>query len=172
MKTEDVGKGKGKGKEKKTRGCFLVFGVLCVSFLWASIYLPSYLSYRERKKVDEHFIKEDKGVVKDRRTGLEWYAGPDKNTNWNEAKSWIENLNVAGGGWRMPTRKELKYLYQKGVGIRNMTPLLKTTGWWVWTSETKGSSSAWGFHFIHGGEYFSSRDELQKKRGFAVRSRR
>jgi Tfp pilus assembly protein PilE len=43
MKTEDDGK----GKVKKTRGCFLVFGALFVSFLLVSIYLPSYISYRE-----------------------------------------------------------------------------------------------------------------------------
>ena len=49
MKTEDDGK----GKVKKTRGCFLVFGALFVSFLCASIYLPSYLSYRERKQYEK-----------------------------------------------------------------------------------------------------------------------
>ncbi len=60
---------------------------------------------------DDRFTAYDNGVVKDTETGFEWYAGPDKDTSWNEAKRWVESLNVAGGGWRMPTRKELKALY-------------------------------------------------------------
>ena len=81
---------------------------------------------------DERFIANDNGTVEDTKTGLEWYAGPDKNTSLREAKSWVENLTVADGGWRMPTRKELQTLYKKGAGGRNMTPLLKTTGWDIW----------------------------------------
>ena len=95
---------------------------------------------------DRWFVAYNNGVVYDKETGLEWYAGPDRDTNWNEAKSWVENLTIVGGGWRMPTWKELKTLYIKGEGGRNMTPLLKTTGWWVWSGKTKGSSSAW----LHG----------------------
>ena len=120
------------------------------------------------------------GVVYDKNTGLEWIAGPDKDTSWNDAKKWVENLTVSGGGWRMPTRKELKTLYKKGAGERNMTPLLKTTGWWVWSGETKDSSSAWGFDFYNGYEewssraivYWGGRDSSSIGRGFAVRSRR
>ena len=111
------------------------------------------------------------GVVYDKNTGLEWLAGPDGNTTWNEARSWVNNLTV-GGGWRMPTRKELKALYQKGAGTRNMTPLLETTGWWVWSGETRGSSAAWGFYFSHGREYWRLRRCANNLRGFAVRSRR
>jgi hypothetical protein len=111
-------------------------------------------------------------VVYDKSTGLEWYAGPDRNTKWNEAKTWVERLNVAGGGWRMPTTNELKALYQKGVGTRNMTPLLKTTGLYVWSIETKDSSSAWLFSFGNGYMFWHGRTFSNNGRGFAVRSRR
>jgi len=134
---------------------------------------------RERKygkKIKEvgHFVKYSSDVVYDKNTSLEWYAGPDKNATWNEAKKWAENLNVAGGGWRMPTRKELQSLYKKGTGERNMTPLLKTTGWWVWSSETRGSSSVMVFNFDYGGfGYWDGRDHAYHgRRGFAVRSRK
>ncbi|MBC8427233.1 MAG: DUF1566 domain-containing protein [Deltaproteobacteria bacterium] len=113
------------------------------------------------------------GVVSDLRTGLQWKAGPDKNVNWNEARSWVRSLNLDGGGWRMPTTDELKTLYKQGAGKRNMTPLLKTTGWDVWSGETKGSSSAWAFHFRDGGGrhwYFRNTPHLPG-RAFAVRSR-
>lgn len=75
------------------------------------------------------------GVVRDTETGLEWVAGPDKNTSWMEAKFWVQGLELDGGGWRIPTELELKSLYKNGLGSRNMTPLLKTTGWWVWSGE-------------------------------------
>jgi len=121
---------------------------------------------------DGNYIKYASGMVYDKNTGLEWYAGPDKDTDFNEAKAWVENLTVAGGGWRMPTRKELKTLYQKGVGTRYMTPLLKTTGWYVWSGETSGYSSAWDFYFASGRhEFWGSRvTSNSSRRGFAVRS--
>jgi hypothetical protein len=60
-----------------------------------------------------------------------------------------------------------------GVGSFNMTPLLKTTEWWVWSDETKESSSAWFFLFFYGGdEYCSSRGLSSDGRDFAVRSRK
>ena len=128
------------------------------------------------KKVIAHdgtFIAYASGVVYDTNTSLEWYAGPDKNTNWNEAKRWVENLTIAGGGWRMPTREELKTLYGKGAGTRNMSPLLKTTGWWVWSGETRNPSEAWAFTFSYGGpRSWEFRDPSYYGRGFAVRSRR
>jgi len=112
------------------------------------------------------------GVVYDKNTGLEWYAGPDKGTKWNDAKFWAGSLNVAGGGWRMPTRKELKSLYKGMAGTRNMTSLLKTTGWHVWSGETEGYSSAWNFNFRYHSEFWSDREISGDFRGFAVRSRR
>ena len=138
---------------------------------------------------DGIFIAYASGVVYDKKTGLEWYAGPDNATTWNEAKAWVESLNVAGGGWRLPRPEELKTLYKKGAGKRNMTPLLKATGWWVWSIEMGGtklpldsnndddedgyipSGVARFFNFASGSEsrfYKSS----SAHRGFAVRSRR
>ena len=120
---------------------------------------------------DGDFILDRTGIVFDKKANLEWYAGPDVYKKWNKAKKWAENLTVAGGGWRMPTRKELKTLYKQGTGERNMTPLLKTTGWWVWSGETRGLS-AWYFRFFFGVERRYYRDYSDNGRGFAVRSRR
>ena len=122
---------------------------------------------------DGHYVFYKNGIVYDEKTNLEWMAGPDKNTSWNEAKVWVESLSVEGGGWRMPTREELKTLYQEGAGSRNMTPLLKTTGWWVWSGETKGAESAWAFFFRFGNEPWSLRENSGTTfRSFAVRSRK
>jgi len=121
---------------------------------------------------DGRFIKYPNGVVCDNKTGLEWYAGPDKETNWKRAEQWAKRLQVAGGGWRLPAIKELEALYEKDVGTRNMTPLLKTTGWYVWSGETKGSSSAWGFAFSYSRKYWDTRDSPSDGQAFAVRSRK
>lgn len=137
--------------------------------------IPAGVSGSEAKEAgrDGTFIAYVTGVVYDKNAGLEWIAGPDRNTNWYAAKKWVESLNVAGGGWRMPTRDELKTLYQKDAGARNMTPLLKTTGWYVWSGETMGSSSAWALDLFYGGsEYWTTRATSSYGRGFAVRSRK
>jgi hypothetical protein len=59
------------------------------------------------KKVFLKAIAYENGIVEDRMTGLEWKAGPDKDNTWDEARSWVQRLNVDGGGWRMPTMDEL-----------------------------------------------------------------
>ena len=122
------------------------------------------------------------GIVKDTKTGLEWKVGPDKDTDWYEAKSWVQSLTLDGGGWRMPTMDELEGLYRKGAGNRNMTPLLKTSGYFVWSGKTEDShGGVWLFEFYSGnrdwlypnsGRFFSHRDRRSYSgRAFAVRSR-
>jgi hypothetical protein len=100
-------------------------------------------SNKTTEAIDEdRFIAYNNGVVKDTKTGLEWYAGPDESTTWVGAKRLVASLNkdeFAGGGLRMPAKEELKTLYQEVVGTRNMTPLLKTTGQFVWSDKTEGS---------------------------------
>ena len=110
------------------------------------------------------------GIVRDTKTYLEWKAGPNKDTIWNEAKSWVQSLDLGGDGWRLPTMDELEGLYKKGAGKRNMTHLLKTTGWWVWSGETEGSSCAWDFCFYDGSRCWNNYNASILKRVFAVRS--
>ncbi len=125
--------------------------------------------YKVHEALSERFAARDNGVVLDTKHGLEWFVGPDKDTTWNEAKSWTESLSVDGGGWRMPARDELSSLYTKGTRSRNMSPLLKTTGGFVWTGETVGSSYAWGFCFEIGDGYWPLCTYSDTARGFAVR---
>ena len=116
-------------------------------------------------KRDGIYVAYANGIVKDTNTGLEWKAGPDKNTTWDEARSWVESLSLDGGGWRMPTMGELAGLYRDGTGDRNMTPLLRTSGWYIWSEGSGG-----GFAFSDGGGFWGYRGS-HKGRAFAVRSR-
>ena len=122
---------------------------------------------------DGAFVAYATGVVYDKNTGLEWLAGPDRDTTWDEANTWVANLTVAGRGWRMPTREELRTLYQEGAGTRNMTPLLKTTGWYVLSDDTKTVSEVFVYNFTYGSDgWWTGKNESLKNRGFAVRSQR
>ena len=117
---------------------------------------------------DDHYVKYANGVVYDSKTGLEWIPGPGRNLSWDEAKEWAKCLEIDGSGWRMPTRKELETLYQEGKGKRNMTRLLETAAWWVWSAEHDDSMSSSLFDFSRGTRDWHSRTP----RAYAVRTRK
>jgi hypothetical protein len=122
---------------------------------------------------DGRFEKLANGVVHDTRTGLEWYAGPEHDTDYSAAKRWIKSLKIDGGGWRMPTVEELKSLYQKGIGKRNRTSLLDTTARYVWTGDSRVSSKP--YDFDSNTTYAGRLDRqywLYNTRAFAVRARK
>jgi hypothetical protein len=134
---------------------------------------PKEVNPKEIVARDGKIVKYANDVVYDKETNLEWYAGPDKQTSWYEAKKWVRSLNFDGGGWRMPTKYELSTLFELGVGTRNMTPLLFTTGWSVWSGESKDSSMVWYYHFVNGVEaYTGPAPPIDYTRCFAVRSRK
>jgi hypothetical protein len=88
------------------------------------------------KDRDGYYVLRANGIVLDKRNGLEWLAGPDEDVNWEMAVMWVENLKNSsigpgGKGWRFPTPQELESLYEEGLGTRNLTSLLKTTGWYI-----------------------------------------
>lgn len=124
---------------------------------------------------DVRFIIKSNGVILDKKTGLEWYAGPDQDTSWWKTKSWIESLAVEGGGWRLPTMAELRGLYQKDVGIGkyNIDPLFELYTCCVWSNKTEGSDIAWGFGYnLKGYPTREPKSWSRGRRAFAVRSRR
>ena len=143
--------------------------------LFATLLVASFSYAADEAKIiakDDQYVSYENGIVYDEKTNLEWVAGHDKDTPWDKAKAWVESLSVEGGGWRMPTKEELKALYKKGAGERNMTPLFKITGWRVWSNEIEGESAAWYFNFIDGDYTWGPRESEGNPRAFAVRSRK
>ena len=120
---------------------------------------------------DGRFFAGNKGFVLDTKRDLEWIARPGKAITWDEARSWVENLTVDGGGWRMPTLEELWRIHQKGVGVRNRTMLLKAFGWYVWSDRSR-RHTAWAYEFMAEGEAVELRRSTDGAWAFAVRSRR
>jgi hypothetical protein len=99
---------------------------------------------------DGRYKKSSEGIIWDSKTNLEWFVGPDEDTLWAQAKAWMESLTMDSGGWRMPSIEELRGLYQKGKGGRNMDHIFVTTGYWVWSCVEERGSSTWGFDFRYG----------------------
>jgi hypothetical protein len=120
---------------------------------------------------DGQLVLYDTGVVFDTDSGLEWYAGPHRGMSWIEAKKWVTGLDAFGGGWRMPEQNELDAVRRIGDGVNNITPLLNTSGYWIWTGQTKDSSSRWIFSFSYGGEGWNGQAPADGGRAIAVRIR-
>ena len=150
----------------------LILSMFLSAILWVAGFPEAAFCASGGNNKSGRFIKTADGAVKDTRTGLEWVVGPDRDMTWDQARAWVQGLQIPGGGWRMPTVAEIKALYEKGKGDCNITPLLKTTGWGVWSGETKGSSSAWYFSCDVGIGGWYGRDYSSGGRAFAVRSRR
>jgi hypothetical protein len=118
------------------------------------------------------FTRAANGVIIDRTTGLDWYVCPNQDNNWHQAKAWVENLTVAGGGWRLPTVPELQAIYQKGASPTNMDPVFHTTRVWVWSGQMHDTRTAWGFAFYSGLVNSHGLDYGYGRLAFAVRSHR
>jgi hypothetical protein len=129
-----------------------------------------------RETRDQRYTVSAKGVIKDRKTGLEWVVGEDYQvTSYNKAEAWVHDCKIAGGGWRMPTEEELKGLYVEGLGTRNIDPVFETTGWGVYAALSPGESAsgAWPWSFEFGGGYVNPEPSSRmhgRGRAFAVRT--
>lgn len=89
---------------------------------------------------DNRYKKSQDGIIWDTATKLEWLVGPDKDTNWLEAKEWVDGLKTFDGGrWRLPLAGELQKLYQKGKSRYNIDPFFAMSGSWVWSGDIAGS---------------------------------
>ncbi len=120
---------------------------------------------------DGNLVRESTGVIYDTDTGLEWYPGPDRAMTWQQAHDWVAALATLGGGWRMPARHELDALHRIGDGVRNLTPLVPHTGYWVWAGPSADRSSRWLYGFGYGGEGWSGQAPANGGRAMAVRIR-
>ncbi|MCA1558116.1 MAG: DUF1566 domain-containing protein [Acidobacteria bacterium] len=124
------------------------------------------------------------GSIKDTRTGLEWYVGPDRNVTWHEAQQWITTLAECGGGWRMPSIDEVRALYNPsasaGTGFylngryypAHIDPAFNRIGGgsWVWSGERAGADEARAFNLNQGiAVTYSTMNTYYATRAFAVR---
>lgn len=122
---------------------------------------------------DARFTFKD-GVIDDSEYGLQWVPAPDLAMNHYQAEKYVRSLILAGDGWRLPTRAELRSIYDASKpGLVDLK--FKVGGKLVWSSEVDSDPSiAWYFNFYSGGEYKYTRDPACNEYFYslAVRSRR
>lgn len=133
----------------------------------------------QHKPDTPRFTHDRQGVVTDNHTGLQWYYFcPDKGgLDWFEAESWVRNLMVSGGGWRMPTRSELAGLGTKKSEGCHLDPdfigeQLFFSCAAVWSGFIRDSSTVWFFDFVTGKEGYNHPHASTGIESYAVRSRR
>ena len=100
--------------------------------------LPSPLTVR--------FTLSNDGVITDSRSGLQWVPASGSAMTWSDAARYAETLAVAGGGWRLPTRSELRDIYDESYE-GHADPLFLIDRSWVWTPEISATEEAWFFSF-------------------------
>lgn len=130
------------------------------------------------------FSKTQCGAIKDTSTGREWFIGADKNTSWKEARTWVQNLNTCGGGWKMPVTSQLRALFAPGSSAgqgyltegkrwpAHLDPIFSAIGdgSWVWAASKVGSDVPVFYNFNEGVavEFEKFRPEYST-RAFAIR---
>jgi len=110
------------------------------------------------------------GIITDTQSGLEWIAGPDRDTNWEEARSWVAGLTIDGGGWRLPAIDELNSILGKSGFGRFHPPFFPKTGWRLWSGESRTKSNyIWNFNYNLGQKVLSKNIVSKNLRAVAVR---
>ena len=121
---------------------------------------------------DPRFKDNNDGTVTDLQEGLMWkkidlYQEKKIWASWEESQELLEKFNKEGYAgykdWRLPTRKELKSLYEEDKNIPwkyywtenviHIDPIFGYSHCCFWSSELYKDKYAWGFNYIGGKDY-------------------
>ena len=121
---------------------------------------------------DPRFKDNNDGTVTDLQEGLMWkkidlYQEKKIWSSWEESQKLIESFNEQGyakySDWRLPTRKELKSLYEEDKNVPwkyywtenviHIDPIFGYSHCCFWSSELYKDKYAWGFNYIGGRDY-------------------
>ena len=125
---------------------------------------------------DPRFQDNKDGTVTDLREGLMWkkidvYQEEKIWINWDDAQSYLEKFNKSAfashSDWRLPTRKELESLYEENKStpwkyywtknVLHIDPIFGYSSCCLWSSEAYKEKYAWGFNYIRGKSYPSTK---------------
>ena len=154
-----------------------LFGIDAVIFVLPALFLtalalPSSTAQAQPTNDTSPPIEDHGEIIHHIESDLEWYAAPDMPMEFKEAAAWAAGLSADGGGWRLPTLKELKTLGVVGHDFGNLNPLLRNTGYWFWGRDPDGSARKWVYRFSYGGEGWHGEAPFDGGRAVAVRKRR
>lgn len=125
---------------------------------------------------DPRFQDNKDGTVTDLEKKLMWkqidiYQEEKIWINWDDSQTYLEKFNkeaYAGfSNWRLPTREELKSLYEEDKDVPwkyywtenviHIDPIFGYSSCCFWSSEVYKETYAWGFNYIGGRTYPSTR---------------
>lgn len=114
----------------------------------------------------ERFFSTDYGSIRDQKTGLEWFVGPEKKTFVKDAQVFVKTLRAGDyDDWRMPDMTELETLYKSGEGRVKIHNIFKTKGEMVWSK----NRSIFGYHYLRLVNGSTGYDTLgRRKHGYRV----
>ena len=136
----------------------------------AGLAISMCLALSVRADAPEHHYTVTTGTVRDNRTGLTWQQVSDPTPrSWSSAVNYCAQLQLSGGGWRLPTLKELLTLVdpsrsaQPVIDPKAFTDVRAETFWSVntWVMDP---TYAWTVDFRIGN---SAKDHLKTATGFA-----
>ena len=121
---------------------------------------------------DPRFQDNKDGTVTDLQEGLMWkkidfYQEKKVWASWEDSQKLLEKFNkeayASYSDWRLPTRKELKTLYEEDKKIPwkyywtenvvHIDPIFGYSHCCFWSSELYKDKYAWGFNYIGGKDY-------------------
>ena len=121
---------------------------------------------------DPRFKDNNDGTVTDLQEGLMWkkidlYQEKKIWSSWEDSQKLIESFNKEAyakySDWRLPTRKELKSLYEEDKkvpwkyywteNVVHIDPIFGYSHCCFWSSELYKDKYAWGFNYIGGKDY-------------------
>ena len=110
----------------------------------------------ERKRAAA--AERDRLIYTDPQTGLIWVRNGNiagKEMNWENAKSWVKNLNYGGySGWRLPTKHELASFAKRGgnspSAYFNANGFNAVQAGWYWSGTEYDDNRAWVVHVKDG----------------------
>jgi uncharacterized protein Usg len=113
---------------------------------------------RASQQAKERAEEEGRLTVTDPKTGLMWQKGEPGRMNWERAKSYCQNLSLAGyTDWQLPDKETLQQMFawKKGghyseAELRRMFPDIHPSGYWSSTTGVDNTSDAWGVNFYYG----------------------
>ncbi len=104
----------------------------------------------------ERFYDNEDGTVADSKTWLTWQQKVDDGLyTLEEAKSYCANLDLAGGGWKLPNLPELESIVDRAY-FPTIDPIAfpDTPEEWAWTSSTtpyvNPANDVWIVSFANG----------------------
>lgn len=101
------------------------------------------------------------GVVTDNATGLQWQDDAVGSTmSWSDAATYCTGLALDSGGWRLPTKQELKSLVDYSRHSPVIDPIFQNTAsysYWSSTTYAPDTDKALAVYFYYGNGYAYSK---------------